>query len=215
LAVEIRAILFDLGRVLVDFDMAECEATLAARSHLDHAELMPVLWDTGWARRYERGEVTAPQFHDFLKREAGLSMEYEEFLECWTEVFDPVPILPDHMLPILADSFPMTLISNTNEAHAEYVRRNYDILRFFRNQVFSYQVGALKPDRKIFDHAIATAGFPPEQMLFIDDRQENIEAGEKLGLHTHRFESVTGLVELFGSLGVKLDEPDPGRKSDR
>ena len=197
--------MFDLGRVLVDFDMAGCEAHLTSHSTLEHDDLMRVLWDTGWARRYERGEVSADEFFRFLEREAGLSMEYDAFMKCWTEVFDPVPILPDYVLPALAKVYPMTIVSNTNEAHADYVRENYDVLSFFDNHVFSYQVGALKPDRKMFDRAIELAGCPPANLMFVDDRQENIKAAGELGLNTHWFRSVSGLLELLGQLGVDLD----------
>jgi HAD superfamily hydrolase (TIGR01493 family) len=213
--VEIKALLFDLGRVLVDFDMAECEAILTSRSILEHDELMRVLWDTGWARQYERGEVSAGEFYRFVEREAELSMDYDEFMKCWTEIFDPIPILPDHVLPALAKAYPMTLVSNTNQAHADYVRENYDVLPFFDNHIFSYQVGALKPDCKMFERAIEVTGFPPGNLLFVDDRSENIESAEELGLHTHWFRSVPGLLELLGQMGVDLDRPEADLDSDR
>ena len=212
---DIKAILFDLGRVLVDFDMEKCEAELTARSRVEHEELMRVLWDTGWARRYETGEVSASEFYQFVLREAGLTMEFEEFMKCWTEVFDPVPILPDHVLPALARAYPMTLISNTNQAHVEYIRDNYDVMQFFDNHVFSFQVGALKPDRRMFDRAIEAAGFPPANLIFIDDREENIKAAHDLGLNTHWFKSVPGLFELFGRLGVDLAGPEAGESHNR
>jgi FMN phosphatase YigB (HAD superfamily) len=213
--VDIKAILFDLGRVLVDFDMVTCEAELTSRSRVEHDDLMRVLWDTGWARRYETGEVSASEFYEFVLREAGLTMEFEEFMKCWTEVFDPVPILPAHVLPALARAYPMTLISNTNQAHAEYIRDNYDVMRFFDNHVFSFQVGALKPDRRMFDRAIEVAGFPAANLIFIDDREENIKAAHDLGLNTHWFKSVPGLFELFGRLGVDLANPEAGENHDR
>lgn len=210
----INGILFDLGRVLVDFDMSECERTLSARSRVSHDELMRLLWDTGWARRYERGEVSAREFYTFVESEAGLAMDYDAFMKCWTEVFDPIPILPPHMLPALAALYPMTLVSNTNEAHVEYVRANYDVLPFFEHHIFSYQVGALKPDRKIFECAIEATGLRPEDLLFVDDRDENVVAATGLGLHAHRFRSVEGLVELFSGLGVDLANPDHRASND-
>jgi putative hydrolase of the HAD superfamily len=203
--VQISALLVDLGRVLVDFDMAGCEAVLASRSRVGAEALMRILWDTGRARSYERGEVTASQFHAYLVEDAGLEMGFEEFMTCWTEVFDPDPILPPHVLPELASRFPMTLVSNTNEAHADFVRRNYDFFPYFTNLVFSYEVGALKPDARIFERAIAVAGYPAGNLLFIDDRSENIAAAAGLGLQTHQFRSVTGLCDLFAGLGVPLD----------
>ncbi len=50
--VKLEAILFDLGRVIVDFDMAECESTLIAHSGLDPDRFLRVVWDTGWIRRH-------------------------------------------------------------------------------------------------------------------------------------------------------------------
>ena len=85
----------------------------------------------------------------------------------------------------------------------------------FENQVFSYQVGALKPDRKMFDRAIQLAGFPPRNLMFVDDRQENIKAAEELGLNTHWFQSVSGLLELLGRLGVDLGRSGADPNADR
>lgn len=198
------AILFDLGRVIVHFDMSGCEATLASKASVDPDELLRILWDTGSARSYERGEISSGQFHDFVKAEAGLDMGFDEFMKCWTEVFDPVPILPGHFLPTLSTRFPMILVSNTNEAHANYIRDNYDVFAHFRNLVLSYEVGSLKPDRRIFDRAIEVSGFPPEELLFIDDREENILAARELGIEAHHFQGVDPLVRLFDSAGVDL-----------
>jgi putative hydrolase of the HAD superfamily len=202
--VAISGILFDLGKVLVDFDMTGCESTLAAHSRLDRAGLVAALWDSGWPYRYERGEVTADEFHRYLIDSVGLSMDFRSFMKCWTEVFDPTPILPDHVLPTLAALFPMTLVSNTNQAHAEFVRDNYNVFPFFQNLVLSYQVGALKPEPRIFEYAIEVAGHPPDRLLMIDDRPENVEAAASLGLHTHRFESFRGLRECMHDFGVDL-----------
>lgn len=200
-----RAILFDLGRVLVDFDMSGCEAMLQSRSRVDMDGLMRVLWDSGVARAYERGETTAAGFYSHVKDQAGLDMTFAEFIKCWTEVFDPVPILPPHFLPAIAGRYPLTLVSNTNEAHAAYVRENYDVFRHFTNFVLSYEVGSLKPDPGIFHRAIDVSGFGPQELLFIDDREENVEAASDLGIRAHRFEGVDSLIALFGSIGVDLE----------
>jgi putative hydrolase of the HAD superfamily len=200
-----RAILFDLGRVLVDFDMSGCEALLQSRSRVDMGELMRVVWGSGVARAYERGEATAADFYSHVKTHAGLEMTFAEFMKCWTEVFDPVPILPPHFLPAIAARFPLTLVSNTNEAHAVYVRDNYDVFGHFTNLVFSYEVGSLKPDPGIFRRAIEVSGFSPPELLFIDDREENVEAASGLGIRAHRFDGVDSLAALFFSIGVDLE----------
>ncbi len=206
--VKLEAILFDLGRVIVDFDMAECESTLIAHSNLDPDRFLRAVWDTGWIRRYETGHVTTRDFYDFLVRDGGLEMDYEAFYVCWTEVFDPVPIIKPDLLERLGRQYPMTLVSNTNEAHADYVRQNYDVFRHFGQHVLSYQVGSLKPDPRMLECAIKAADRPPEAMLFIDDRQENIQAGDALGLQTHRFRSLAILKDYLTGLGVEVEGPE-------
>ena len=203
----IEAILFDLGRVIVDFDMAECESILASESDLDNDEFLGVLWDTGWICRYERGELSTQEFHAFLAAEGAPRMGYAQFRRVWPEVFDPVQILPSGLLSGLANRYTMTLISNTNEAHADHIRRNYDVFDWFTHHVLSYQVGALKPDRKIFEAAIEAGGHRPETVLFIDDREENVTAGRELGMQVHRFASSPGLRQAFEELGIEFEWP--------
>ncbi len=214
---KIEAILFDLGRVIVDFDMAECESALASRSGLDREAFLGVLWDIGSIRRYERGEISTAEFHQFLITNGALKMDYAEFRRVWSEVFDPIPILPTAFLSGLASRYTMTLVTNTNEAHADHIRRNYEVFGCFTHHILSYEVGALKPDPKIFEVAIEATGHPPEEVLFIDDREENIVAGRALGMDVHRFSSSSGLCRAFEEMGIEFDWPeeDSGRVSTR
>ncbi len=210
---EIEAILFDLGHVIVDFDMNECVQTMADRCPLAREEFEKVLWDTGWIRRYERGEVSTAGFHEFLCRDAGLEMDYVSFHRCWSGVFDAELIVPESLLARLGSVYPLALISNTNEAHVEHIRENFGVFDHFEHRVFSYEVGSLKPDRKIFECAIGAVGRRPASLLFIDDRAENIAAGRELGMQTHLFESLAGLRKAFQQAGVEIGDLahfDPG-----
>ena len=200
----IEALLFDLGHVIVDFEMNECIRTMVGHSPLGREAFERILWDTGWIRRYERGELSTREFHAFLCREAGLRMDYEGFHRCWSDVFDPELIVPGSLLAQLKQQYPLVLISNTNPAHAEHIRSNYGVFDYFEHQILSYEVGSLKPDRKIFECAIEAVGRSPESLLFIDDRAENIEAGRAMGMHTHLFESLAGLRRAFQHNGIKV-----------
>ena len=100
----------------------------------------------------------------------------------------------------------MGLVSNINEAHAEPVRVHYSVFEHFDHHILSYQVGSLKPDRKIFECAIEAMGKAPDRLLFIDDREENVAAGRQLGMRTHRFESLAGLVRAFREIGIDVGD---------
>jgi FMN phosphatase YigB (HAD superfamily) len=64
----------------------------------------------------------------------------------------------------------------------------------------------LKPDRKIYEAAIAAAGHPADELLFIDDREENIRGAEELGIRAHQFTTSQRLVEALRAHGVEVHE---------
>ena len=202
----IEALLFDLGKVLVDFDFELGLERFSARSALSRAEFEQVIRDPAWIHRYETGAITTEVYHRYLRESGRLEMSLEEFHEAWSSVFLPDPILPERLLASLKESYPLILVSNTNEAHANFVERRYSLFHHFDHLIFSHEVGAMKPDQRIYDAAIAAAGKSPESLFFTDDREENVESALRLGIRAHRFDSVSGLVEALRSHGVRVGD---------
>lgn len=200
---KIEALLFDLGKVLIDFNFETGVQALHASCSISRERFEEVLWDEAWIRRYERGEISTGQFHTYLCETASLRMGLVEFCRTWSSVFLPDPIVSEDLLATLKRNYPLILVSNTNEAHIEFIRSKYRVFGYFDRHVFSYQVGSLKPDRKIFEHAIAASGCLPEALFFTDDREENIFAARQLGIRGHRFETELKLVEALQGAGVE------------
>src|SRR6185295_12768032 len=103
-------------------------------------------------------------------------MELPDFCNTWTSVFLPNLLVSEDLIAALKQRYPLILVSNTNEAHIEFIRQKYSVLKYFDKQILSYEVGSLKPDPKIFECAIAASGLPAEALFFTDDRDENIVA---------------------------------------
>ena len=203
---KIEALLFDLGKVLVDFDFERGMERFAARTVLSRKEFELVILDQDWIRRYETGRISSAGYLQYLSDYGKLKMSLVEFHEAWSAVFLPGLVVPEKLLKILKARYPLILVSNTNESHAAYIGRHYPILDYFDHRIFSHEVGSMKPDRKIYDAAIAAAGKPPESLFFTDDRFENVEGAAKLGLRTHQFHSVLNLVKALKSNGVPLGD---------
>ena len=202
----IEALLFDMGKVLVDFDFDRGMERFAASSPLSRAEFESQVFHHDWIRPYERGEISTAEYHQHLRENAGLAMSLEEFHEVWSSVFLPELIVPEQFLSHLRQRYPLILVSNTNELHADFISREYNVFDYFHEKIFSHEVGCLKPDRKIYDAAIAASGKPPEALFFTDDRQENIDAALALGIHAHLFRSVEGLVKTLQDHGVDVGD---------
>lgn len=201
---KIEALLFDLGKVLVNFNFDTGIRALHACCPITREKFEEILLNKEWIRKYERGEISTEDFHNYLCEAADLKMSLEDFRATWSSVFLPDLIVSEELLSMLKRRYPLILVSNTNEAHVDFIRSNYRIFDYFDHLIFSYEVGSMKPDTKIFEHAIAAARRPAQYLFFTDDREENISAANALGLHAHQFVSEAKLVEALRQAGVEV-----------
>ena len=195
-----------MGKVLIDFDFEIGMRRFMASSPLPREQFEAVIWDENWIRRYERGEISTADYHRYLCEAGKLGMGLEEFHESWGAVFLPEPIVPEQFLGRLKKRYPLILVSNTNESHAGFVARTYSLWNCFDRRILSHEVGSLKPDRGIYEAAIAAAGKPPEALFFTDDREENIQTAREMGIRTHQFRSLSGLVEALKNHDVDVGD---------
>jgi glucose-1-phosphatase len=205
-SVKIEAILFDLGKVIIDFNFELGMQRWAGNCRLSREEFERVIWAKDWIRRYERGEISTADYHRYLCDVGTLQMELEEFRQSWSEVFMPDLIVSEALLADLKRNYPLILVSNTNEVHVEFVAARYKVFDYFDHKIFSHEVGSLKPDRKIFEAAIAASGRPADALFFTDDREENVQAATRLGMHAHQFVSESALIEALRAHGVAVSQ---------
>jgi len=198
--------LFDLGKVLIDFNFETGVQALHASCSISRDRFEEVLWDETWIRRYERGEISTGEFHSYLCETAALKMDLIGFRDVWSSVFLPGLLVSEDLLGALKKRYPLILVSNTNEAHFEFIRSRYPVVEFFDEHVLSYEVGSLKPDRKIFEQAIRVSGCAPEALFFTDDREENILAARELGIRAHQFRTERKLIEALQEAGVEISD---------
>jgi putative hydrolase of the HAD superfamily len=204
--VKIEALLFDLGKVLIDFNFETGVQALHRACSISRDRFEEVLWDETWIRRYERGEITTGEFHSYLCETAALKMDLSRFREVWSSVFLPGLLVSEKLLAALKSNYPLILVSNTNEAHFEFIRDRYPVVDYFDQRVLSYVVGSLKPDRKIFEHAIRVSGFRPDALFFTDDREENVLAARELGIHAHQFRTERMLIAALQAANVEIND---------
>src|SRR4030095_9333596 len=101
----IEALLFDLGKVLVDFDFDLSMRHFGPRSPLSHERFKQVVFEGDWLMRYETGAISTPDFHRYLCENAQLEMDIDEFLHAWSAVFLPGLIIPEAFLAALKQRY--------------------------------------------------------------------------------------------------------------
>jgi len=203
---KVEALLFDLGKVIIDFDLRPMLGILCQNSCRPAAEFETVFRNVEFLRSYETGRITTSQFHEHLCNEGGLQMDFPSFRKIWSDVFHPEILISEDLLKELNRRYPMILVSNTNEAHIGFIAERYPVLDYFDHKVYSFEVGSMKPDAEIFHHAIAVSGKHPEHLFFTDDREENILAARALGMQAHQFKSEAALISALNDAGIELGD---------
>src|SRR6202451_2341199 len=128
---------------------------------------------TGLVGPFERGEIEAEPFVRELSTALKLDITHQQFCDWWSCVFLPEPLLNEALLEDLAKRHRVLALSNTNPIHFALLKEAYPLLRHFDDYVLSYEVGAAKPEAKIYHEAIARAQCDPEECFFTDDLAVN------------------------------------------
>ncbi len=177
------AAVFDLGGVIIRVrveGMFEYWSgiTGAPAERLAHA----VLAD-GAYREFERGEMTPCQFHRHISGVMGIDLDFEQFRRGWCNVFDGLYDGTEQLLGDLSASMRIVSLTNTNELHSAMWRPLYDEAMSRFEAIFtSHELGARKPEPQSYHAVLDYLGEAPANVAFVDDRAENIEAAERLGM---------------------------------
>ena len=196
-----KAIIFDLGRVLVDFDFQRGFQALEGVCPYDAAEIRRRIAATDLVERFETGLIEPPDFVAQLSRILSLDIGYAGFCKLWSSIFTD-PLVPEAMLEGLAARYKLLLLSNTNAIHFEMIRENYPMLRHFHQRILSYEVHAMKPRREIFQAALELCGCRPEECFYTDDIAAYVEAAQRLGIDAVQFESPAQLERELKARGI-------------
>ena len=198
----IKAVIFDLGRVIVPFDFNRGYIRLAPLCGIPAAEISGRIAPTGLVERFESGGIEPRDFVRELSKQLNLDTSYENFREIWNSIFLPHTLIPEAMIEGIARNYQLVLLSNTNAIHFEMLRENYPLLRHFHALVLSYQVGAMKPLPLIYRRAIEAAGCLPEECFFTDDIPAYVAAARAQGIDAVQFESAAQIDTELRKRGV-------------
>lgn len=174
-------VIFDLGKVLLDFDYDLVIRRLAAGGGSDSRTVRRLLIESSLLTDYEMGHFDSESFYDRLRAALGLRMDYHGFRKQFADIFSPMTGMIELHAALRKRGIPTFIFSNTNEIAVTHIRERYPFFSGFDDYVFSYEIGAMKPAPAIYAAMEQRVGVPPEQLLYFDDRIENVEAGRARG----------------------------------
>lgn len=199
-----EVIVFDLGNTLIRFDHSISARKIANLFHLDLKKIYETFFDSEITRAFEKGEISASEFHARASALLGFKMPKKDFLEIWNDIFwedEDSCRLARQLKP----NYRLFLLSNVNRSHFEHIEKKFDIIKIFDEVVLSYLVGSMKPDKKIFDHVVKLAGGDRSAILYIDDREDLIKEASAMGIDSIRFQGAAKLASDMLERGIKIN----------
>ncbi len=182
-----RVIVLDVGNVLVGLDFSRPRQRLQSLFPDEKKLARSQRWLRSVEDLYGLGQMTTEDFVQGAVQELGL--EREAFIDLWNDIFiDRAYMLP-FMQELRAQGYVLGICSNTNELHMDYLQPINPCFAEARHIIFSYRVGALKPDPLIYQAVEAATGRPAAEHLFLDDLPENVAGARAVGWDAICFET--------------------------
>ena len=179
-----RALVFDIGNVLVTFDFTRASRIVAAKSDVDAGVVLKTISEI--KDELESGRMGEDEFFSKAMRMVGFRGEREEFELAWCDIFEENTPMRE-TLDALPKDLRLILLSNTNEPHKRWLLGRFGVFKCFEGGVFSHEAKCMKPDDGIYRQLMEGFGLEPGSTFYIDDLPANIEAGRRWGLASHQY----------------------------
>ncbi len=197
-----RAIIFDIGRVLIRVDIDRAMTSLAPDLSQSPEEVWSSLQkDPRWPD-WQEGRISSRDWHRHVAKRLGGTLTFEQFTEVWKRALDPQLIQDIAFLERLGKGYRLGVLSNTDPIHVAHMEANFDFFRLFPARTYSCSVGISKPNPLIYREALRAAKVRAEEAVYIDDVAAYTEAANRLGMTGIVFESPERLQTDLRKLGI-------------
>jgi putative hydrolase of the HAD superfamily len=193
----LRAVIFDYGLVLSGPADPQAHAALLRRTGLSHKEFEERYWLRPERQLYDKGQMTGLEYWRNFMQQIHKSADEKEIAELtlidaqmWTTE-NPATVAWARQLK--AAGIRTAILSNMGDAIARNIQQNLPWVHEFDHQIWSYTLKTGKPAPEIYLHTLSLLGTKPQETLFIDDRQRNLDGAKAVGMETYLFRGVEQL----------------------
>jgi len=179
-----KAIIFDLGKVLVDFDYSITVRKIISQCAKGPESVLKLIDQSPILHQYESGEMDTLGFYETVVRETGYQGSREGFESAFSGIFTPIHPMIEFFRELIGEGVPVYVLSNTNELAIRYVEVIFPEINRATGRVYSWEEKCMKPDPKIYEITEGRIEKKGSDLFFTDDRQENIDAAKALGWNT-------------------------------
>jgi putative hydrolase of the HAD superfamily len=183
-----KAIIFDLGNVLLPIDLSLTYQAFAYFSSLSSADIASRIIENQLWVPYESGQQSNQEFREFLRTELQLTISDADFDDAFSALLLDFHDGVYEWIAFLKSHFQLILLSNTSSIHAEQFTKvslgpeGQNLFSLFNHVYYSFEMGLVKPDTAIYQQVLNEQGFSAEEVLFFDDNVANINSAKSMGI---------------------------------
>ena len=198
-----KAIIFDLGGVLIDIDYQKTIDAFVQLGMVDFNSIYSQASQQKLFSDYETGQISTQYFINQLIPFLKPGTSPNKVVEAWNAMILSVPKEKIALLENLKSNYPLYLLSNTNDLHVPEVRKEWakvtdkPMESYFNKIYFSHELHLRKPNADIFETVCERENLNPKTTLFIDDSIQHIEGAASIGLQTYHLKKSTDLIQFF------------------
>lgn len=202
----LKAIIFDLGGVIVNIDYNETVKTFHEygfdqfRDHFSFHAQMDIF------DHYEMGLISDQDFRNQIRERLNHWVSDSEFDHAWNSMIKDIPPERIPLLGKVKSFYPTFLLSNTNSIHIEFFNRYVhdtfglkDLSVLFNKMYYSFEVQLRKPDVAIYEHVLADQNLKPDEVIFIDDNPNNVKGSRLAGIPTVHLTNGLEITDIFNT----------------
>ena len=178
--------LFDIGKVLLDFDFETSLTTLLPADHPAPVAALSKL--IAKKDDFEAGLISVGDYTNWALKIMESTATTEQFHNAWQNIFTPNLPMWETARTLAAQGHRLILFSNTNAIHCPKIFEQFPEFSLFHGSILSFEVNSIKPHPEIYQHAIDKYSLVPENTLYIDDLPANIATGNTFNFRTHQYD---------------------------
>ena len=204
----IRNLLFDLGGVIINLDRQRCVDALTALGDEKADEMLDLSVQRGTLMDLEEGKISPSDFLKRMRQKIGKAVSDEEIVHALNELLIGIPLDRLTLLRTLRQRFNVMMLSNTNPIMFDtkiaecFAQEGLSITDYFDDVYLSYRLKSCKPDIAIFKKVIKLSRIVPQETLFFDDSQKNLDAAASLGFKTFLVTPDRDIVTFFNTQSI-------------
>jgi 2-haloacid dehalogenase len=197
-------VVFDLGKVLVDFDYGISSRKIAAKGACTADEARKLIDHSPLLYRFETGLLSNEEFYGEVCARCGFSGSLQEFCEIFADIFSEIkPMIALHGW-LRSNGVPTYIFSNTNDIAVSHIRAQFPFYSRFDGYILSYEEGVKKPDAKIYEVVERQTGCKGSSIFYLDDRAENVATALERGWHGLIHETPEKTIPALRELGLPV-----------